>query len=553
LSNGLAKQDTSNCHATYFPAEGKLLIPCIDVVDATGNVQAYRVVLEQLATADTQQFMVKEWFANPQDLTTPEESNCHATYLLESGKLLMPCVDVVDSSGKVESHDVVMRQVDSTLVELPKLEVTAVDNGEYVDDNRVDDSQTIDTLSNYESEEATSGTREKAISDENSDSDIMLFGHELVVYEKPDESEGPVMVGGDITVADFGVAYKDWKWDNVKVLKVAFDFKNYQYYPVVKNGTKTKRTAGRDTNTKPAALCQSTWTTSQCESEIIKNVLATAGMWTQSGKVDLSFQLTNNWNDAHIRFRFGTQETLAGTDGYSAVGKVSLTDKSKASIVLDENSYTFNASLLHEFGHAIGLAHEHQHPKSGYHWESADKIAKDLGWDKNKNWKDMVESFITTSGHDKLEGITKFDPKSIMSYSIPSSWVSPADNQNPQKCPAQGKTIGTKYCVEPKYKPVLSEGDKETAATLFPCTYSISATNQSFLSKGGSGSVNVSCSTNCMWTASSRVNWITITSGKSGKGNGTVKYSVLPNNSSVKRTGQLTIAGKTLTIIQPRK
>lgn len=130
LSNGLAKQDTSNCHATYFPAEGKLLIPCIDVVDATGNVQAYRVVLEQLATADTQQFMVKEWFANPQDLTTPEESNCHATYLLESGKLLMPCVDVVDSSGKVESHDVVMRQVDSTLVELPKWVVAEVDNME---------------------------------------------------------------------------------------------------------------------------------------------------------------------------------------------------------------------------------------------------------------------------------------------------------------------------------------------------------------------------------------------------------------------------------------
>lgn len=108
LSNGLATQDTSNCHATYFPAEGKLLIPCIDVVDATGNVQAYRVVLEQLATADTQQFMVKEWFANPQDFITPEDASCHATYLPDEGKLLMPCVDVVDSSGQVESHEVVM-------------------------------------------------------------------------------------------------------------------------------------------------------------------------------------------------------------------------------------------------------------------------------------------------------------------------------------------------------------------------------------------------------------------------------------------------------------
>ena len=68
LSNGLAKQDVSNCHATYFPEEGKLLIPCVVIIDATGNMQAsYRVVLEQLATADTLQFTVAEWSLNPLD------------------------------------------------------------------------------------------------------------------------------------------------------------------------------------------------------------------------------------------------------------------------------------------------------------------------------------------------------------------------------------------------------------------------------------------------------------------------------------------------------
>jgi hypothetical protein len=53
----------------------------------------------------------------------------------------------------------------------------------------------------------------------------------------------------------------------------------------------------------------------------------------------------------------------------------------------------------------------------------------------------------------------------------------------------------------------------------------------------------------CSWTAASNDSWITITSGSSGSGNGTVGYSVAANN-GFSRTGTITIGGQTFIITQ---
>jgi hypothetical protein len=82
------------------------------------------------------------------------------------------------------------------------------------------------------------------------------------------------------------------------------------------------------------------------------------------------------------------------------------------------------------------------------------------------------------------------------------------------------------------------------------CTYSIFPTSQSFSSAGGSGSVNVTAPSGCPWTATSNASWITITSGSSGNGNGTVNYSVASNPSTTPRIGTMTIAGQTFTVTQ---
>lgn len=82
------------------------------------------------------------------------------------------------------------------------------------------------------------------------------------------------------------------------------------------------------------------------------------------------------------------------------------------------------------------------------------------------------------------------------------------------------------------------------------CSYSISPTSQSFTASGGTGSVSVTATSGCSWTAATNDSWITITSGSSGSGNGTVSYSVASNSSTSSRTGTMTIAGNTFTVSQ---
>jgi hypothetical protein len=84
------------------------------------------------------------------------------------------------------------------------------------------------------------------------------------------------------------------------------------------------------------------------------------------------------------------------------------------------------------------------------------------------------------------------------------------------------------------------------------CTYALTPTIKWFHATGGTGNITVTSQSNCSWTALSNVSWISITSGNTGGGSGTVKYSVATNAGSTQRTGTLTIAGQTFTVKQRR-
>jgi len=110
------------------------------------------------------------------------------------------------------------------------------------------------------------------------------------------------------------------------------------------------------------------------------------------------------------------------------------------------------------------------------------------------------------------------------------------------------------YTFTPSSRAVTISGANQTGvdftATTVPCDYTISPTSQSFSSNGGSGSVSVTTQSECIWTATSKASWITITSGNSGTGDGTVSYSVSVNTETSQRTGTMTIAGETFTVTQ---
>ncbi|MBI5641201.1 MAG: matrixin family metalloprotease [Nitrospirae bacterium] len=89
-----------------------------------------------------------------------------------------------------------------------------------------------------------------------------------------------------------------------------------------------------------------------------------------------------------------------------------------------------------------------------------------------------------------------------------------------------------------------------TFASSGSCTYSISPLNRTFDSAGGSDDIHVTAGTGCAWTATSSSSWITVTSGNSGTGNGTVYYSVSANNELSSRSANMTAAGQTFTVTQ---
>lgn len=84
------------------------------------------------------------------------------------------------------------------------------------------------------------------------------------------------------------------------------------------------------------------------------------------------------------------------------------------------------------------------------------------------------------------------------------------------------------------------------------CSYSISPISQGFGPGSGSGQFSITAPFGCNWTATSNnTSFVTITSGATGSGNGTVNYSVGANASGSPRSGTITVTGgNTFTVIQ---
>ncbi len=99
------------------------------------------------------------------------------------------------------------------------------------------------------------------------------------------------------------------------------------------------------------------------------------------------------------------------------------------------------------------------------------------------------------------------------------------------------------------FSKITKEISAEANFTAAGCFYSISPAGQSFSSAGGVGTFSIMTTPGCPWTAQSLSNWITVTSGASGSGNGTIQFSVSPS-SFADRTGRITVAGQVFTVTQ---
>ena len=137
-----------------------------------------------------------------------------------------------------------------------------------------------------------------------------------------------------------------------------------------------------------------------------------AGWWGQTANMKFEF---DNSPNADIRIAFDSNDGAWSYVGTDCRG-------------IPLNQPTMNLGFLdggtaaHEFGHAIGLAHEHQNPRGGIQWNEKvviEELAKSPNfWDEATARHNVLHKYSV----DQING-TDFDPDSIMLYFFPVSWT----------------------------------------------------------------------------------------------------------------------------------
>lgn len=156
----------------------------------------------------------------------------------------------------------------------------------------------------------------------------------------------------------------------------------------------------------------------------------------------------------HIRVGF-----KAPRGEWSVVGKASIQMLSQAEPSMNLQGFDtkppapakFRQAVLHEFGHALGLAHEHQSRfsecASEFNWPWIYKAyKKQKGWSRERTDRNMRVLF------EPQYLATKYDRKSIMNYSFPPKFYK---NGKRSVCYTKGNFE-------------LSAGDRELVRSLYP-------------------------------------------------------------------------------------
>jgi hypothetical protein len=147
-------------------------------------------------------------------------------------------------------------------------------------------------------------------------------------------------------------------------------------------------------------------------------VMEQAGWW--SAHANLRFQFVpfegpGTVPDADIRIAFDERD-----GAWSWIG----TDCKH----VPQNEPTMNLGFMHggtaahEFGHAIGLGHEHQNPAGGIEWNE-EVVIRDLSGPPNYWSEEQIRhNVLNKYSANQIRGTT-FDPDSLMLYWFPASWT----------------------------------------------------------------------------------------------------------------------------------
>jgi serralysin len=141
--------------------------------------------------------------------------------------------------------------------------------------------------------------------------------------------------------------------------------------------------------------------------------------WIQPGRANLFFDFRQGTTDTDIRISFSRPGS------WSVIGTTCRRiDKSEPTmnfgwLKADSPDAELERVVLHEFGHALGLVHEHQLPAGGILWDQP-AIYADLepSWSREKIKRNLLDTISAAE-----LAMTNLDPTSIMMYPIKKSWT----------------------------------------------------------------------------------------------------------------------------------
>lgn len=154
--------------------------------------------------------------------------------------------------------------------------------------------------------------------------------------------------------------------------------------------------------------------------ELRAKVAAVAGEWTGLGMANLAFQFVTSPMAGEVRISFQRKGS------WSYVGNSCLRIQNRYEPTMNFGTLTLLSReeeirrvVLHEFGHALGMIHEHASPAAGMQWNRPQVIA-----DLCVYWSRAQIEINVFRAYDAREtNFTAFDPTSIMVYPIPARWT----------------------------------------------------------------------------------------------------------------------------------
>ena len=181
------------------------------------------------------------------------------------------------------------------------------------------------------------------------------------------------------------------------------------------------------------------------ESEVIRKVMDIAKLWEPHSGVVFE-QLTDGKANITVSFRKGGSWSKIGNQSAYQVPSMNL---GWLTVATSEEEY--KRVVLHEFGHALGLTHEHQNPKgSNIEW-NVDFIKKKLTGPPNMWTAQEVERNIFKKFKADIFNGTEYDPTSIMIYAMPAGFRKDGvvTNWNTELSSADKSFIASQYKNHP--------------------------------------------------------------------------------------------------------